>query len=71
LALPVRIGIPNGVGGLIDDVITPAFSVCVGLILFGVKMGPKENLNSFSKKFKLPSIGIASKLLDAIKNLLP
>lgn len=71
LALPVRVGVPFGVRGLIDDVITPAFSVCVGLILCGIKMEPKQNLNSFSKKFKLPSIGIVGKLIDTIKNLLP
>ena len=71
LALPVRVGMPTGVGGLIDDVITPAFSVCVGLILCGIKMEPKENLNSFSKKFKLPGVGVFGKLIDSIKNLLP
>jgi len=71
LSLPVRVGLPFGIGGLVDDVINPAFSVCVGLILCGIRMEPKENLNSFSKKFKLPSIGIIGKLFDAIKNLLP
>jgi cell division protein FtsA len=71
LSLPVRIGKPKGVGGLIDDVINPAFSVPVGLILYGAAHEPKERLSSLTNRFKFPSIGIAGKLIDTIKNLLP
>ncbi|KKS05236.1 MAG: Cell division protein ftsA [Candidatus Woesebacteria bacterium GW2011_GWE1_41_24] len=71
LSVPVRVGVPRGVGGLIDDVITPSFSTCVGLLLYGAKALPAENLTSFSKKVKLPSSGMFGKLIDSIKNLLP
>jgi len=71
LSVPVRIGVPKGVGGLIDDVITPSFSTCVGLLRYGAKARPVENLTSFSKKMKLPSVGVFGKLIDNIKNLLP
>lgn len=71
LSVPVRIGLPRGVGGLIDDVITPSFSTCVGLLLHGAKASPDPNLTSFSKKVKLPSAGMFGKLIDSIKNLLP
>lgn len=71
LSLPVRIGKPKGISGLIDDVITPSFAVPVGLILYGAKQGPKENLNSFGRRIKLPSVGFLGKIVDAIKNLLP
>jgi cell division protein FtsA len=71
LSVPVRIGVPKGVGGLIDDVITPSFSTGVGLILYGAKAKPVENLTSFAKKMKLPSAGVFGKLIDSIKNLLP
>ncbi len=71
LSVPVRIGLPKGVGGLIDDIITPAFATSVGLLLYGAKAKPIENLTSFAKKMKLPSIGIVGKLIDSIKNLLP
>jgi cell division protein FtsA len=71
LTMPVRIGIPKGVGGLIDDVITPSFSTCVGLVLYGAKAVPNEGLTSLSKKVKLPSVGAFGKLIDSIKNLLP
>lgn len=71
LSVPVRVGLPKGIGGLIDDVITPSFSTCVGLLLYGAKAKPAENLTSFSKKMKLPSVGVFGKLIDSVKNLLP
>jgi cell division protein FtsA len=71
LLLPVRIGIPSGVSGLIDDVVNPAFAVSLGLVLYGAKSGTLQVAEPFGKKFKLPSFGFAGKLIDAIKNLLP
>lgn len=35
LGLPVRVGIPTGVGGLVDVVKSPAFSTGVGLVMYG------------------------------------
>lgn len=70
LALPVRIGLPRGVGGLIDDIIHPAFATSVGLVLYGSQLNiPPSGFSA--KKLKMPSFGIADKLIDAIKNLLP
>jgi cell division protein FtsA len=37
LGMPVRRGIPSGVGGLVDVVKTPAFATGVGLVLHGVR----------------------------------
>lgn len=71
LSLPVRIGSPKGVEGLIDDVINPSFASNVGLIIFGADSEPTEYLTSFAKKIKLPSKGLAGKLLETIKDLLP
>jgi cell division protein FtsA len=71
LSLPVRIGVPGKVAGLIDDIITPSFATGVGLLLYGAKAVPAENLTSFTKKIKLPSVGIFAKLIDSVKNLLP
>ncbi len=71
LSLPVRIGTPRGVGGLIDDIESPAFATVVGLILHGVKQGVAPSQGGSGKKLKLPSLGIANKVIDAIKNLLP
>jgi cell division protein FtsA len=71
LSLPTRIGVPRGVKGLIDDIINPSFAVPAGLILYGAKAAPTESLTSFTKRIKLPSKGIAGKLVEIIKNLLP
>ncbi|HKB88233.1 MAG TPA: cell division protein FtsA [Patescibacteria group bacterium] len=74
LSLPVRIGIPRGVSGLIDDVVNPSFSTCVGLLLYGAHDVPvNESLTRFTKKIKLPSkaSGIFGKVISSIKDLLP
>lgn len=71
LSLPVRIGKPKGVGGLIDDVITPSFANPVGLILYAASKEPEESLTSISKRFKLPAQGIFGKLIDTVRDLLP
>ena len=71
LSLPIRIGIPRGIGGLIDDVMNPAFAVPIGLVLHSVNIAEGESLTSFSKKIKLPSKGLIGKLLATLKDLLP
>ena len=74
LSLPVRVGIPKGVEGLIDDVMNPAYSTCVGLLLYGAKdEASGENLTSFTKKIKLPqgATSMFGKIISSIKDLLP
>jgi cell division protein FtsA len=74
LSLPVRIGTPKGVGGLIDDIMSPAFATTIGLLLYGARSVPaSENLTSFAKKMKLPmkASGIFGKIISTIRDLLP
>lgn len=74
LSLPVRIGIPTGVGGLIDDIMSPAFATTVGLLIYGAQSVPaSENLTSFAKKMKLPmkTGGMFGKIISAVRDLLP
>ncbi len=71
LSLPVRVGSPKGIGGLVDDIMSPAFSTPIGLLIYAAKMEPKERLTSIGKKLKLPNIGIFGKIVDAVKDLLP
>jgi cell division protein FtsA len=71
LSLPVRIGIPKGVGGLIDDIMIPSFATSVGLLLYGVKQQPSPSMSGFGKKLKFPSVSIFGKIVDSIKDLLP
>ncbi|MGC8874893.1 MAG: cell division protein FtsA [Chloroflexia bacterium] len=39
LNMPVRIGVPTGLGGLADSIDTPAYATCVGLVRWGFKRG--------------------------------
>jgi cell division protein FtsA len=76
LAMPVRIGQPTGLSGLIEDINSPAFAVITGLILCGVQAGgygsSKTSLPSFGKiTQKLPVKGIAIKTIDFVKSFLP
>lgn len=72
LGLQVRVGIPSNLTGLIDDIMTPAFSTSIGLLKFGVKQSPSQNLTSFRKKIKLPQAsGFLGKIIDSVRDLLP
>lgn len=71
LSLPVRVGEPSGLKGLIDDVIDPAFAVPAGLIIYGAKNTNPPEAKSFSKRIKMPSTGMAGRLMEAVKDLLP
>ena len=71
LSLPVRIGTPKGVSGLIDDIMNPSYATSIGLILYGAKQLKSENLTTFGKKLKLPGSGIFGKIISSIKDLLP
>lgn len=48
--LPVRVGYPVGVGGLVDVVNSPAFATGVGLVLYGAKSGEYRGLSSAAKQ---------------------
>lgn len=76
LSLPVRLGFPTGVSGLIDELQGLSNSTAVGLLIYGAKseeMGGKNwsvpKFSSFSGK--LPVKGIAKKIIDLIKSFLP
>ena len=71
LGLPVRIGKPRGVTGLVDEILTPSFSVPIGILINASKQEPKDHLTSISKRIKLPSIGIGNRLTKLFKDLLP
>jgi len=73
LSLPVRIGTPAGVEGLIDDIMNPSFATTIGLLRYAVKDIPEDNLTSIGKKMKLPmkASGIFGKIISSVKDLLP
>jgi len=75
IGLPVRIGIPGGVTGLIDEILDPQFAATVGLILYGQKQAHKSKDTSFSdfgSMFKGVSVnGQVGKLKNFIKQFIP
>lgn len=76
LSMPVRIGIPQRITGLVDDVKSPDFAVVIGLVLYGVKKESKAtpgfSFKGFGKNLpKIPIRGVAGKAIDLIKSFLP
>ncbi|MFC1649149.1 cell division protein FtsA [Patescibacteria group bacterium] len=69
LGLPVRIGKPKGVKGLVDEIIKPTFAVPVGLLMYGLKESPQSS--GFGRKLRLPKVGAAGRLFEKVKDLLP
>lgn len=74
LAMPVRIGYPEGLKGIIDEVQDPAFAAVVGLIAYGAKSDVAET-SSFG--FSLPSLPgvkmgkVPGKIFSFIKSFIP
>jgi len=76
LSMPIRIGMPRGVMGLIEDIQTPDFAVATGLLLYGVtaegKPGISFSFRQIGKKIpKIPVGGVANKFWELLKSLLP
>ncbi|MBU1322528.1 cell division protein FtsA [Patescibacteria group bacterium] len=76
LSLPVRIGYPKGLSGLIDEIKSPAFAAAWGLIDYGVKNFKGVKSDSSFKNIgkilhKLPIKGVFNKALKLIKSFLP
>ena len=69
LSLPVRLGEPQNITGLIDDITNPSFATTIGLLRYGSRLAiPK---GSFGGKMKLSKNGIIGKITDTIRGLLP
>lgn len=76
LFMPVRIGVPSGVSGLVDDVLTPAFATSLGLVLYGAKTqevgAGRISFGGIGKiAQKIPVGGLYRKTVDFIKSFLP
>lgn len=70
LKMPVRIGAPKGVTGLIDEIKGTDAACGVGAILYGAKLYRGSNLLSFESKNGTMSKRV-SKLLEKLKSFLP
>lgn len=74
LAMPVRVGLPLSIKGLIDEIQTPAFATIVGLAVFGARLDIKKSL-PFG--LSLPNLGnlgfnkLFSRIIKFVKSFLP
>ncbi|MBI3385515.1 cell division protein FtsA [Candidatus Gottesmanbacteria bacterium] len=75
LAMPVHIGIPQHITGLVDEIMTPAYTASVGLLLYGAKAGGGEGSTMLSGIGKIGERiqikGAAGKVIDFVKSFLP
>ncbi|OIN89123.1 cell division protein FtsA [Candidatus Beckwithbacteria bacterium CG_4_10_14_0_2_um_filter_47_25] len=76
LSLPVRLGYPKGLSGLVDEIKSPAYSAAWGLIEYGVKNAKGIKADSSFKsmgKFigKLQFKGTVDKIVKLVKSFLP
>lgn len=75
LAMPVRVGIPTGLKGIIDEVQDSAFSAVIGLITYGGKNETQESSLPFN--FQLPGMKglpmgkMGKKIIELIKSFIP
>lgn len=76
LSLPTRVGVPNSLNGLVDDIREdPVFAVAEGLILSGLKQTGSSR-SSFGQSpwrglaDKLPK-GMVNRVIDFVKQFLP
>ena len=74
LAMPVRVGMPTDVKGIIDEVQHPAFSTAIGLVRYGMHMAPTRS----SSRFSFPRGGggsgmggMVKKVINLIKTFIP
>jgi cell division protein FtsA len=64
LGLPVRRGLPRGIGGLVDVVKSPMYATAVGLVMYGAKQ--QEN----SPYFKIREDNVYRKVKNRMKEWL-
>lgn len=69
LGMPVRIGMPQGASGLVDEISSPAFAASLGLIIYGSQFQQEEVRLPLVGRIEIK--GMVTKGLGWIKSLLP
>lgn len=76
LGLPVRLGLPKEVSGLVDEIMTPAYASGLGLVDYAIKFKEEEgstgkllDLGKISSRIKIG--GTVKKVIDKIRPFLP
>jgi len=68
LQMPVRVASPMGVGGLVDHLLTPAFSTSIGLLLWGARQAAEEGPGRYESA---PARGGLGRLRDWVRSIFP
>lgn len=75
LAMPVHIGVPKHVSGLIDEITGSAYATSVGLLIYGSSAETSEGSTLFNGLGrigdKVQIKGIAGKIIDLVKSFMP
>jgi cell division protein FtsA len=74
LAMPVRIGMPNEMKGLIDEIQSPSYATVIGLARYGAATGSSAKQSAFG--FSIPKVSgnsgkMVSKIINIIKSFIP
>ncbi len=69
LSMPVRIGFPTGLTGLIEEIESPAFAASVGLLKYSLDNTEEPGAGNFLDK--IPLTGLIGKVTNVLKSLLP
>lgn len=71
LGFPARVGMIEGLAGLVDEIDSPAFSASAGLILYGATQGSQSSIRLPVLSGSLPIKGMIQKGIDLVKSFLP
>lgn len=75
LAMPVRVGTPQNMKGIIDEIQNPAYATVIGLAQIGSRMGEEKSLPFGFSLPKIPGMGgsgkVMKKLFDIIRSFIP
>lgn len=69
LGMPVRLGMPQGATGLIDEIASPAFASSLGLVIYGTSFTTKDVRIPMLGKIEFK--GLFNKGFSLIKSVLP
>lgn len=71
LGFPARVGVIEGLAGLVEEIDSPSFASAAGLILYGVAQGPQGQTRMPVLSGNMPLKGMIKKGIDMIKSFLP
>ena len=69
LGMPVRLGAPQGVKGLIDEISSPAFAASVGLIFYGSQF--EQEINRLPLVGRVEIKGVITRGINIFKKFIP